>query len=168
MGGLGVGKDDFSMQIWKFHAISSKEKFVNWPTPLRWRACKHTFLCSSWHFMYFLAGHFLVNWPYLTIWRVRAWQNEVLCADLDISCTFHQNNFLVKWPVTPYLWQWGLLNCFVHFMTFNVISNRENFIEWGPNFTCQRETSIVCVLEIVFGGLLQISQATICCLRDFL
>ena len=63
----------------------------------------------------------------------RVGENDILCADLDISCIFHQIKFLEKLSLTPHQQGWGLLNLsFVHFWTFNAFSNKKIFQWIGP------------------------------------
>ena len=52
---------------------------------------------------------------------------------MDISCTCHQDSFLVKWPPTLLPIRVRLLSrSSVHFWTFYVISNKNIFSDLGP------------------------------------
>ena len=75
---VGIARHGFSIQYLTFDVISSKNVLVNWP------------LHSS---------------PM----RTQGFTDmEVLCADLDILCTFHQNSFLVKQSLTALSLGWRI------------------------------------------------------------
>ena len=54
-------------------------------------------------------------------------KNEVMCADLDISCTSNQNNVLVKLPLIPLPVERLLNQSSLHFWTLNAISSKRIF-----------------------------------------
>ena len=125
--GWWVGNHDFLVQIWIFHAVPSKEKCCKLiPPPMA---------AEGWQTMHFLAKMIFIKLTQpIPMQTGRVSKNEVLCADLDISCIFHQNKFLVKLPLTSHPWGWGLLSLgFVHFRTFNGFSIRKILlVNWAP------------------------------------
>ena len=91
--GVWVGKHDFSLQIWIFHTIPRKDKFWKLtPPPWGWMVSIHDFFILLWTFSVFPSKNILLHLPHLTLWGVGVGKNDILCAYLDISCTFCQNN----------------------------------------------------------------------------
>ena len=87
--------------------------------PMFCRNCQMGFLFSAWHNL--IPGKdILLNWsPFLPM------RQTYRCADLNISCTFHQNMFSEMTTNSITHGAWGLVNqSYVKFWTFNTISNK--------------------------------------------
>ena len=77
------------------YAIPSKLFLVHWPPhhPYGVGVDKHGFSVQCWTFDTIPCKNILVEWSLFLSFKEWGGINEVLCADLDISCTFHQNTF---------------------------------------------------------------------------
>ena len=128
-----------------FMQFLAKEKLCELNShPLGWTFVKCDLSVQLWTFYVNPSKMFLVNLPD-ALWGVvgGGWESEILCADLDISCTFHQNNFSVM-ATNPLPMGTGLLNLSsVHFITFNAISNKFLLANWTPTLYIGRETPII-------------------------
>ena len=166
------------MQILILHAILGKEKICKLTPPHGDEGLVNmSFWCSSGHFMYFLAKSFLSTLTPPNPMRRRSWQKTILCVDLDIGCTVHQNHFS-NVATNPHTFGCGFLNLSsVYLWTFNVISTKiilMNFplpyiLEGNPPSLCVGNYRIsIKILFRGFGVFLQVVQATICHPRHLL
>ena len=103
---------------------------------------------------------FLVNWPHLTLCGVWVIKNEVLCVHMDIS---------LKMPLTNLAMGVGLAKHYSDKYFILRLEPKPHMLGGNPYHSWENQVLITpyresnsCVLEIIFGGFLQISWATIC------
>ena len=154
---LGDSIHDFSVQIWTFHAIPSKnlvlhptpwggswtmtfctdlgiqcshqQKSANWPSPKRLGVPYIIFLCTSGYFMQFLAKKFFSNWNSIPTLPHRVQVETTLFCKFGHIMQLPANSFLGKCPLKGYgLHTWIV----VQIGTFTVIPSKTFFLKVTP------------------------------------